>query len=59
MIMGGWIVDIDVDLCSDYMIYVVVGSGGFWKIMNNGIIWCCIFENEGMMLIGDIVIDLL
>jgi hypothetical protein len=37
--------------------YAALASGGLWKTVNNGITFESIFDNEGVISIGDIAID--
>src|SRR5512137_2133622 len=37
--------------------YAALASGGLWKTVNNGITFTSVFDNAGVISIGDIAVD--
>lgn len=56
-IMGGRIVDIEVNPEDATEFFVAYASGGLWKTENNGNTFSPIFDHEAAMTIGDIAVD--
>ena len=56
-VMGGRVVDIDVDPKDATHFYVAYASGGLWVTHNNGTSFTPIFDHELVMTIGDIAVD--
>lgn len=56
-IMGGRIVDIEVNPNDASEFFVAFASGGLWKTVNNGNTFTPIFDHEIAMTIGDIAVD--
>ena len=56
-VMGGRVVDIEVNPANTNEFYVAYASGGLWKTDNNGNSFAPIFDNEAVMTIGDIAVD--
>lgn len=55
--MFGCIVDLVIDLINENVWYVVVGLGGVWKIINVGIIFILIFDDQLVYFIGCVIFD--
>ncbi len=56
-VMGGRVVDIEVNPANTNEFYVAYASGGLWKTENNGNSFVPIFDNEAVMTIGDVAVD--
>ena len=56
-IMGGRVVDLDVDETDPTHFLVAYASGGLWKTENNGTTFEPLFDHELAMTIGDIAVD--
>ncbi len=56
-IMGGRVVDIDVNPNNPREYYVAFASGGLWKTTNNGASFTPLFDTLAVMTIGDIAVD--
>lgn len=56
-VMGGRIVDMDVNEQDPTHFFVAYASGGLWKSTNNGQSFQPLFDNEMVMTIGDIAVD--
>ncbi|NIP58951.1 MAG: hypothetical protein GWM92_11565, partial [Gemmatimonadetes bacterium] len=57
---GGWISDIAVPTEPEkahlYTIYAAARHGGLWKTTNNGTTWTPIFDDQGVIAIGDVAL---
>ncbi len=56
-IMGGRVVDLDVDETDPTHFLVAYASGGLWKTENNGTTFEPLFDHELAMTIGDIAVN--
>ncbi len=56
-IMGGRVVDLDVDETDPTHFLAAYASGGLWKTENNGTTFKSIFDHELAMTIGDIAVN--
>ncbi len=56
-IMGGRVVDLEVNPQNPNYFYVAYASGGLWRTTNNGSSFEPLFDNEVAMTIGDIAVD--
>ncbi|MFM7813161.1 MAG: glycosyl hydrolase [Flavobacteriales bacterium] len=56
-IMGGRVVDVDVDPADANHFFVAYASGGCWETRNNGTSFTPLFDHEFVMTIGDIAVD--
>ena len=56
-IMSGRVVDVEVNENDPSTFYAAFASGGLWKTVNNGADFKPLFDNEGVMTIGDIAVD--
>lgn len=56
-VMGGRIVDMDVNELDPTHFFVAYASGGLWKSTNNGQSFQPLFDKEMVMTIGDIAVD--
>lgn len=56
-IMGGRVVDLDVNADNPTEFYVAYASGGVWHTTNNGQSLSPIFDQEATLTIGDIAVD--
>ena len=56
-IMGGRVVDLEVDPADPTHFYVAYASGGLWETVNNGTSFTPVFEHEAVITIGDIAVD--
>ena len=54
---GGRIVDIAVNPQNEHHILAASAAGGLWETKNNGTTWSNIFNNEGVISIGDVAFD--
>jgi photosystem II stability/assembly factor-like uncharacterized protein len=54
---GGRFVDFAVDENNPSIFYAALASGGLWKTVNNGITFESIFDDQGVICIGDVAID--
>src|SRR5207245_11152351 len=55
-IMGGRIDDFAVVESNPSTVYVGTASGGVWKTTNAGTTWEPVFDNEGVLTIGDVTV---
>ncbi len=55
-VMGGRVVDVDVDPNNPNHFFVAYASGGCWETTNNGTSFTPIFDRELVMTIGDIAV---
>jgi len=55
--IGGRITDIALHPTDQNIIYAGASVGGIWKSEDQGTTWAPIFENEGVMSIGDIAVS--
>ena len=56
-IMGGRVVDVDVNPADPTRFYVAYASGGLWYTENNGQSFNPLFDQEDAITIGDIAVD--
>ncbi|MFT4606323.1 MAG: photosystem II stability/assembly factor-like uncharacterized protein, partial [Rhodothermales bacterium] len=56
-VMSGRVVDIDAWVEDPTHFFVAYASGGLWRTTNNGVSFEPIFDNQGVMTIGDIAVD--
>jgi photosystem II stability/assembly factor-like uncharacterized protein len=56
-VQSGRVVDLAVNPKDPTEFYVAYASGGLWKTENNGMSFRPLFDNEGVMTIGDIAVD--
>ena len=56
-IMGGRVVDIDVNPDDPTEFYLAYASGGLWQTVNNGQSFTPIFDSEDILTIGDIAVN--
>ncbi|MDX2306211.1 MAG: glycosyl hydrolase [Microscillaceae bacterium] len=56
-VMGGRIVDLDVDLNNPNTFYVAYASGGVFKTTNNGLTFEPIFDRQARLTVGDIALS--
>lgn len=56
-IMGGRVVDIDVNEDNPAEFYAAYASGGLWKTINNGLTFTPLFDNAPNIIMGDIAVD--
>ncbi len=56
-VMSGRVVDIDAWEEDATHFYVAYASGGLWRTENNGVTFDPVFDNQGVMTIGDIAVD--
>jgi photosystem II stability/assembly factor-like uncharacterized protein len=54
---GGRFVDFAVDEKNPSVFYAALASGGLWKTTNNGLTFEPVFDNQGVICIGDVAID--
>ena len=54
---GGRFVDFAVNEKSPEVFYAALASGGLWKTTNNGLTFESIFDDQGVISIGDIALD--
>ena len=55
--MGGRTADVEGVPGNPNIVYVGTGSGGVWKTTNGGVTWKPIFERQGTISVGDIVLQ--
>ncbi len=56
-IMGGRVVDLEVDPDDPMHFYVAYASGSLWETTNSGTSFTPLFDNQMVMTIGDIAVD--
>lgn len=56
-VMSGRVVDIDAWVEDPTHFFVAYASGGLWSTTNNGVSFEPIFDNQGVMTIGDIAVN--
>ena len=56
-IMGGRVVDLDVNPDDPTEFYLAYASGGLWQTVNNGQSFTPIFDSEDILTIGDIAVN--
>ena len=56
-VMGGRVVDLDVNPNNPAEFYVAYASSGLWKTTNNGNSFTPLFDSEAVMTIGDVAVD--
>ena len=56
-IMGGRVVDMDVNPANPIEFYIAYASGGLWHTTNNGQSFVPVFEKENAFTIGDIAVN--
>ena len=56
-VFGGRIVDLDVNPLDPSIFYAAYASAGLWKTENNGTSFSPLFEQEGVLTIGDIAVN--
>lgn len=56
-IMGGRVVDLDVNPEDPTEFYVAYASGGLWHTLNNGQSFTPVFDSEDILTIGDIAVN--
>ncbi len=56
-VFGGRIVDLEVNPLDPSIFYAAYASGGLWKTKNNGTSFSPLFEQEGVLSIGDIAVN--
>ncbi|MBO6577108.1 MAG: hypothetical protein JJ896_14930 [Rhodothermales bacterium] len=56
-IMSGRVTDIDAWVEDPTHFFVAYASGGLWRTDNNGVSFEPVFDNQGVMTIGDIAVD--
>lgn len=56
-VMSGRVVDIDAWTKDPTHFFVAYASGGLWRTVNNGVSFEPVFDNQGVMTIGDIAVD--
>ncbi len=55
--IGGRVVDIEYNPRNPQIVYVAAATGGVFKSLNGGQSWQAVFDNQGMLNIGDIALD--
>src|SRR5206468_1503460 len=55
--MSGRIADVAVYEANPAIYYVGTAHGGVWKTTSNGALFASVFDNQGLMSIGDIVVS--
>ena len=56
-VMGGRVVDLEVNPADPTHFFVAYASGGLWVTHNNGVSFDPVFDHEAVMTIGDIAVD--
>ena len=56
-VMSGRVVDLAVDPADPTHFYVAYASGGLWETTTNGITFEPVFDEEAVMVLGDIAVD--
>jgi photosystem II stability/assembly factor-like uncharacterized protein len=56
-VMGGRVVDLEVNPADPTHFFVAYASGGLWVTHNNGVSFEPVFDHEAVMTIGDIAVD--
>src|SRR3954468_24621163 len=56
-VMSGRIADIAVYEANTAIWYVGTSHGGVWKTTSNGALFTPVFDNQGLMSIGDVVVS--
>jgi len=54
---SGRFIDFAVNEKNPEMFYAALASGGLWKTTNNGLTFESVFDNQGVISIGDIAMD--
>lgn len=57
VVQGGRVVDIAAVPGEPYSFYVAYASGGLWKTTNNGVTFEPLFDDQPLLIMGDIAVD--
>ncbi|MDX1501086.1 MAG: glycosyl hydrolase [Thermoanaerobaculia bacterium] len=57
VVQGGRVVDIETVPGEPYTFYVAYASGGLWKTTNNGVTFEPVFDDQPVVILGDVAVD--